>query len=427
MWTDDEELTGHRMLAHRTLGPPGGRGVPPSAAGVSGGVRCGHPLLYPVPTRDLPAVLRHRAGLGRHRYVGAIFAFDLDVLDTGRRYTGARFEVTLSGTGARAVLLAMDGDELGLVQTAEATHAASVIAGRTVTAAAGRPGLLRRLSARRDVPRAWTTGVQTASFGWLYDDPKGRSVLPRTYGMHALLEVPAEATEVAGALSVQVETDGTGGPQDGVLSDAVRFTERMTAVPAHGPAAVRLCMAADVVGYSRRRNDETEVLQRDLVDVLARARRAAGIRDADVAPQPQGDGQFTVLPVGLDESAVIPALLDELAGRLAARDRGRPARDRMQLRVALHRGLVKEGDNGWIGTAAIAVHRILDSAPLREAVRSHGAATYVLGLPDVLYRDVIVHAARPPLPAAFREMTVDLPAKGFVEHGWLHVGPEVSA
>ena len=186
-------------------------------------------------------------------------------------------------------------------------------------------------------------------------------------------------------------------------------------------------LAADVVGYSRRRNDETEELQRDLVEVLGRARRAAGIRDAEVSPQPQGDGQFTVLPVGIDESAVIPALLGELGERLAERDRGRPAERAMRLRVALHRGLVKEGANGWIGDAPIAVHRILDSEPLREAVRSHPAATYALGVPDVLYRDVLVHAVRPPLAGDFRAMVVDLPAKNFVERGWLYVGPGVAA
>jgi hypothetical protein len=212
-----------------------------------------------------------------------------------------------------------------------------------------------------------------------------------------------------------------------VLSDAVPFAEPVTAVRLPAGAAVRLCMAADVIGYSRRGNAGTEVLQRDLVEVLGRARRAAGIRDDEVDPQPQGDGQFTVLPAGIDESAVIPALLAELGARLAERDRGRPAEQGMRLRVALHRGLVKEGANGWVGEAAIAVHRVLDSDPLRDAARRHPSATYALGVPDVLYRDVIVHAVHPPLAAEFEEMIVDLPAKDFVERGWLYVGPGVDA
>ena len=50
-----------------------------------------------------------------------------------------------------------------------------------------------------------------------------------------------------------------------------------------------------------------------------------------------------------------------------------------------------------MGSAAIAVHRILDCPPLRTAVTDHPAACYVLALPDVLFRDVIVHAVEPHL------------------------------
>jgi hypothetical protein len=94
----------------------------------------------------------------------------------------------------------------------------------------------------------------------------------------------------------------------------------------------------------------------------------------------------------------------------------------MRLRFALHRGLTSADVNGWVGTSTIAVHRILDSSPLREALAGDPAAGFVLGVPDVLYQDVIRHAVTPPLPTSFTEMVVDLPAKGFVEHGWLHVG-----
>ncbi|GAA0447236.1 hypothetical protein Aca07nite_57930 [Actinoplanes capillaceus] len=421
MW-DDEELTGAEILGHHTLGPAGGKGLP-GPAGWRGGVRCGHPLIYPVPAEDLPVTLRGRAALGHHRYAGALFAFDLDALEPGRRYTAARFDVTLADGGSRAVRLDLDGDEFGLVTGSPASGVAAL-----ATAAAGeRGGLLRRLLGRRGVPRAWANGVQTGSFGWSWEDPRGRFVLPRTYGMHALLEIPAGAPEVAGLLSVQVETTGPGGRETAVLSDAVPFTEPLT--PAAGPdgASVRLCMAADVVGYSRRGNAETELLQHDLVEVLGRARQAAGIAERQVDPQPQGDGQFTVLPYGIDESRVIPALLRELGERLAERDRGRPADETMRLRVALHRGLVKQGENGWVGTSAIAVHRLLDSAPLREAIKTNPSAVYALGVPDVLYRDVIVHAVQPPVAADFRAMTVELPEKGFLERGWIHVGPEVTA
>lgn len=418
----EQFLRDDEVLAYGELRTSSGRGVPPLPDGRPGGVRCGRPLIYPVAVDELPLPLRRSGAAGR-RYAGALFAFDLDPPAPGRRYTAARFHVTLSDAAGRAVQMSGDGDDLGLVDTGKVMEPASPVAARTIAATRDRPGWLRRLAGRRDTPRAWTTGVQTSSFGWVYEDPRGRLLLPRTYAMHALLELPPGRTGVAGGLSAQVETAGPGGRQRAALSDTVPFGEPLAALTAPVGPAVRLCMAADVVGYSRRSNADTECLQRDLVEVLGRARRAAGIADSAVRPQPQGDGQFTVLPVAVDESAVIPALLRELGESLIRRDATLAVEQRMRLRIALHRGLVKEGSNGWVGSSAIAVHRILDAPPLRTAVQQNPAASYVLGVPEVLFRDVIVPAVESPAPDEFREMLVDLPAKNYVERAWLYVGP----
>jgi hypothetical protein len=416
--SDEEFLRDDEILAYGELTEASARGVPPLSGGPESGVRCGHPLFYEVSPSDLPPRLRRRAGSAGLRYVGALFAFDLDQPRDGRHYTGARFKVSLAGTDRRAVHLPEDADALGLVEVGDTIEPSSPVAARAVAAARGRAGWLRRLFGRPGAPRAWTTGLQTPTFSWAYEEPRAR-----TYAVHAVLEIPSAATEVTGTLSAQVETAGPGGRQSAVLSEAIPFAESLTPAEFTAGAAVRLCVAADVVSYSRRSNLETEILQRDLVEVLGRARRAAGIVDRLVRPQAQGDGQFTVLPTGIDESKVIPDLLHELGARLVERDTGVPADERMRLRVALHRGLVKEGDNGWVGSSAIAVHRILDSAPLRAAVKDNPAACYVLGLPDVLYRDVIEHAVEPPRAGDFHEMIVDLPEKQFVERGWLYVGP----
>ncbi|UQU64300.1 hypothetical protein COUCH_35980 [Couchioplanes caeruleus] len=416
-------ITDEDLLAYRDLTPPGERGGTAGEGGVTSGVRCGRPLLYPVPAEDLPLPLRRRAQAFDGRYVGALFAYDLDELPPGRRYLSARFDVTLDERSARAVHLAVDGDDLGLVSGPTAMEPASATAAHTVAAARKRSTWLRRLTGRSGTPRAWPTGVQSPDFGWAYDDPAGDLLLPRAYAMHALLEVPAATIRVTGRLGVRVDIGVRGGRQPAGMSESVRFDEPLTAAGVPRGAAVRLCMAADVSGYSRRGNDATERIQRDLVATLARCRRAAGIPDTVVTPQPQGDGQFTVLPVGIDESAVIPALLHELHRALGELNDGADPADRMRLRVAFHRGLIKEGDNGWIGAAPIAVHRFLDSPPLRRALADHDEADFVLGVPDVLFRDVIVPAAAPPRPEDFVPMVVDLPEKGFVEHGWLHVGP----
>jgi len=249
--------------------------------------------------------------------------------------------------------------------------------------------------------------------------------LPLAYGMHAIVEVPASMSVLSGRIGLRVETLGTWRDRpvrsQATMQDTVAFQEALPGRVGPSAAAVRLCMAADVASYSQRPNYLAEQTQTWLVRALADARRVAGLDESAVAVQAQGDGQFTVLPVGIDESMVIPLLIGGLSNALRRTNDTLGPTERVRLRVALHRGLMKPADSGWVGTAAIAVHRILDSPPLRAALRDNPDVDYVLGVPDVLYRDVIRHSSLPPLPDTFTEVTVELPEKQFVEHIWLHV------
>jgi hypothetical protein len=190
---------------------------------------------------------------------------------------------------------------------------------------------------------------------------------------------------------------------------------------AAGPAQVRLCLAADVEGYSRQHNPTAEATQRRLVEVLAHARGHAGLDETQVHLQPQGDEEFAILPPGIDESHVISRFVQGLTGALGEVNRDLNATARVRLRVALHRGLMKPGASGWVGVAPVAVHRILNSGPVRAALREHTAADFVLAVPDVLFQDVLVHSYQG-LPAdGFRPVTITLPDHHFVEHAWLYL------
>ncbi|GAA0452230.1 hypothetical protein Ade02nite_00140 [Paractinoplanes deccanensis] len=403
----DELLRTDEVLSDAQLTDSGSRGDERLRVGV----RFGRPLLYPVEEADLPPALRRRSAPAGARWLGALFAFDLDPAPDGYRYGGAGFTVDLGAAGATAVMVHASAEQLGVL----ADGIASPLGDRAARTAPA--SLLGRLRSRDDRPPAWTTGAQSPRFGWRYRDRRGTPLLPRTYGVHAVLEVPAGQRELTGAFEAALDLTGT-------VRRRVSTTERIPfSVPLPGAdparaAAVRLCMAADIVGYSSHSPAVAARLQHDLVRILAQGRSAAGVTAGQVAPQPQGDGQFTVLPVGLDEAEAVPRLVHGIAGALAARNAA--ADLRMRLRVALHRGLVREADNGWVGRAATAVHRLLDSEPLRDAVRLHPAADYVLGVPDVLYADVVSTIDDPP-PAAFRPVTVDIPAKGFRERGWIYV------
>lgn len=401
------------------------------------GVHCGRPLVYPVPRSELPVFLRERAEATGSRLYGVVFAFDLETT-AGMRYTHARFEVRLTDQRAVAVQIHADGDALGLlfgsaepapasIAAATVAAAASATAAHTIAAATARPGWLPRLAAYPGQARARITGTQSHTFRWDYDDPRGETVIPAACALHALIEVPSDMVELAGSLLVDVTLVRAGWrnrSQPACLRKAIGFREPLpgaaTATPATLAAAVRLCVAADVEAYSDRPNPLAELTQRRLVEALARARRGAGIDERAVHLQPQGDELFAILPVGIDESLVIPGFVNGLACALreinAAGDTAR-----LRLRVAMHRGLMKEGPSGWVGNAPIAVHRILNAPALREALAANPEVDFVLGVPDVLYQDVLAHSVETPRAEDFREVTVELPEKRFREHAWVYL------
>ena len=419
----DGPPSGGDILAHAGLYRPAtGRDTGPEGAVREAGVRCGRPVIYPVPAGDLPLPLRRRAARLGRRYHGALFAFDLDDPGPDRRYSAARFGVTLDQPDALAVQVYPDGGAFGLIYGVDAPVPVSALASHLVDAVGSRPGLLHRLLLRRDQSRAWVSGVLTTDFGWVYEDPQGKMPVPRTYAMHALIEVPPELDRLAGRLGVRVEVArGARSYEHAALGDPVRFVEPLPGLRPEQDAAVRLCMAADVWSYSQLVNPAAERIQRDFMDALEQARRTAGLDEVEVARRPHGDGQFSVFPAGIDESAVIPRLVTGLRAALAETNRDAVDGSRLRLRVALHRGVVRAEDDGWVGTAAVAVHRILDAPPVREALLDNAEADFVLGVPDVLYRDVIVHTTQPPEPHEFREIVMDLPDKGFLESGWVYV------
>lgn len=415
-----DPLTDEDLLVHADLWAPhevrGDFRRPPIR---ESGVRCARPFVYPVAPRDLPPALRKGAESQRRRYLGVLFAFDLDPLALGRRYGSAEFRIRMDGEQTIALHVHVDGDTLGVVYGADGLVAASAMA---ALATDGRPAWTNRLPQRGNQAVAEVFGVRSSEFGWMYRESPGTRIVASAYAMHVLIEAPAEMAQINGTVEISADIVRTMLLKDfhHVAKAVATFTEPAP-MPLRGgenpAAAVRLCMAADIKGYSELSNVLQERMQERLVTVLARSRAHAGLDEDQVYLQPQGDGQFAVFPFGIDESTVIPRLVDGL--EIALRDVNLDLRDRMRMRVALHRGFVKPAESGWVGNAAVAVHRILDAPPTREALDASPDADYVLAVPEVLYRDIVAHSYENLAAGTFREALVDLPAKNFVERVWL--------
>lgn len=278
-------------------------------------------------------------------------------------------------------------------------------------------------------------------YGWLLGDPLGSVPIPGEFTVHALLPVPGRA---AGPLTVTARVDatmlGTGRWWRSLARSHVRClhpAEFVVALPGpgaiepaddHPPMAskyrrgmVRLCLAADIERFSRFRMPEATRAQQRFVDVMAQAREHAEIDESAVELQESGDGQFAVLPAGVDESMVLPRLIEGLRIALAQVNTDLNAHARLRLRVAMHRGHVAPGANGWVGETSIAIHRILDSEPVRAALATNESSDFALIVPEVLYREVVSQRYAWLNPDEFVQTEVALPAKGFTAPAWVYV------
>jgi hypothetical protein len=286
--------------------------------------------------------------------------------------------------------------------------------------------------------------LDDGALGWLSGDPRQDTPIPPATAAHALLEIPVGLQTLTGTIRLDVSMTApglSGGRREhGRVDSASRFavplpqswsttarpsrTQPIPVTPSFNDAArpaVRLCVAADIERFSRFHAPEAARAQRRFLDLLEAARRHAGVHDADVILQKAGDGQFAILPSGIDESVVLPKLVEALREALRETNEDLNDRARLRLRVALYRGHVTPGVNGWVGGAAIGVHRLLDSDVLRQALAGAPAADFALIVQDVLYREIVLPRYGTLDPDRFVEVDATILAKNFAERAWIHV------
>jgi hypothetical protein len=270
-------------------------------------------------------------------------------------------------------------------------------------------------------------GLQEHRIGWFFGGFDQRTDLGSRHVIKAVLKAPADLETVTG--TVRVDASILRGRlrtriDHATMRDPVMLALRPTGI--RPTSAVRLCVAADIERFSRFRTPEAALVHKRFVEVMVEAREHAGIDAAEVSLQRAGDGQTAYFPPAIDETQVIPLLVEGLATALAQANADRAADGRIRIRVAMDRGHVGWEANGWVGDPAIAVHRLIDSAVAHQALVDNPDSDFMLIVSDVIYRDVIAHGYRNLLPGAFRLVHVDIPAKNFTELAWVYLpsGPD---
>lgn len=154
-----------------------------------------------------------------------------------------------------------------------------------------------------------------------------------------------------------------------------------------GAMRPRLGFVVDIVGFGRRDAEGKSDLQDRLDRLVSGVVDGLGVDLTDAKKTDAGDSRVMFLPVGVDSSRVVPAILAGMIDGLA-RD-NRRYRDRMRLRMSMASGLVGDGPTGFTGELVIDLHRLLDSTVLREAMADHAETDLAILVSQALYDDVV--------------------------------------
>lgn len=181
----------------------------------------------------------------------------------------------------------------------------------------------------------------------------------------------------------------------------------------------RLLVAVDAVGYGRGNDQDHFAMQGGLKTVLNEAASAAKLDRSRWSLQGAGDGELAILPVDEPEPLVVDAYARQLDVRLTTHNAALPAERRIQLRMAVHFGAAMSAENGYAGQGVVAVSRLVDSPPVREALLAAPDATLVLALTRQVFEDVVRQGHVSFSAADFTRVPVQV--KEFQDEAWIRL------
>ncbi|NBH05075.1 tetratricopeptide repeat protein [Amycolatopsis sp. SID8362] len=181
-------------------------------------------------------------------------------------------------------------------------------------------------------------------------------------------------------------------------------------------AVHRTILVVDVEGYgnAHRTNDHRLSVRHGMYEILKIAFARAGLAWDKCDADDCGDGVMVLAPPDQPKSLFAETLPGQLVAALREHN-GRHAREaRIRLRVALHAGEVHFDEHGVAGAAINFTFRLIDAAPLRDALaRSPGVLAMVVS--GWFFEEVVQHCpgAR---PASYQRLPVEVKETNTI--GW---------
>lgn len=180
-----------------------------------------------------------------------------------------------------------------------------------------------------------------------------------------------------------------------------------------------LLVAVDAVGYGRGNDQDHFAMQAGLKSVLNEAASVAKLDRSRWLLQGAGDGELAILPLDEPEPLVVDAYARQLDLQLTTYNAALPAERRIRLRMAVHFGAAMPAENGYAGQGVVAVSRLVDSPPVREALKGAPDATLVLALTRQVFDDVVRQGHVTFVEADFTRVLVQV--KEFQDQAWIRL------
>lgn len=183
-------------------------------------------------------------------------------------------------------------------------------------------------------------------------------------------------------------------------------------------------MAVDAAGYGSGDDQRHFAVQTGLLEALDQAAAATGLRRDLWLKQAMGDGELAILPRDEPEPVVVEDYPRELDAALTRWNESARTDYRIRLRIAIHFGAAMPADNGYAGQGVVAVSRLVDSRPVRDALTASPAANVAVILSRQVFDDVVRQNHVSLTESDFTKVRVQV--KEYQDEAWLKIAGQPS-
>ncbi|MBD9702721.1 hypothetical protein IHE56_11570 [Streptomyces sp. ID01-12c] len=169
----------------------------------------------------------------------------------------------------------------------------------------------------------------------------------------------------------------------------------------------RTILLFDIERFGSRDDVEQAYLRRILYDVVEATLVTAGVDETARLRADRGDSVMELIDTQASVPALVKTLLTETPALLHSKNRLLASSARMRLRIVLSSGYVAVDElDGWVGSDLNHAVRLLNSDPLRDALK-RSDADGVLCVSDAIYQGVVRHGPLGVRPDDFHRVTVE--------------------